>query len=152
MTPAGPESPSAPWKVVAAAIAWSVVFGVIALAMAAGLSLVAAIAATGSVNQAAEWLVVLGPGQMAVQGVAALSGGLAATYLIGVRRFHMAAADLRWRQVLPPFKGLSVGLMFGVVPALRERTQAASDFVMCQAAGRWCRLASLRDVDFVPGR
>ena len=101
-----------------AAIGWSVVFGVIALVVAAGLSLLAAIAATGSLDRAAEWLVVLGPGQMAVQGMAALCGGLGATYLIGVRRCRMAAADLRWRQVLPPFNGFSVGLMFGVGPAL----------------------------------
>ncbi len=101
-----------------AAIGWSLVFGVIALVVAAGLSLLAAVVATGSLGQAAEWLVVLGPAQMAVQGVAALCGGLGATYLIGVRRFRMAAADLRWRQVLPPFKGFSVGLMFGVGPAL----------------------------------
>lgn len=78
----------------------------------------AAIAATGSAARAAEWLVVLGPGQMAVQGMAALCGGLAATYLIGIRRLRLGAADLRWRRVLPPLKGFSVGLMFGVVPAV----------------------------------
>lgn len=118
MTPADSGLPSAPWKVLGSAIGWSVVFGVIALVMATGLSLLAAIAATGSAARAAEWLAVLGPGQIVVQGMAALCGGLAATYLIGIRRLRLGAADLRWRQVLPPFKGFSVGLMFGVVPAV----------------------------------
>ena len=60
MTPADSGLPSAPWKVLGSAIGWSVVFGVIALVMATGLSLLAAIAATGSAAWAAEWLAVLG--------------------------------------------------------------------------------------------
>ena len=95
MTQDGPESPSPLWQVVGTAIGWSVVFGIIALAVAGVLGLVAAIAATGSASGAAEWLVVLGPVQMVVQGTASLCGAFAATYLVGVRRFRMAAGDLR---------------------------------------------------------
>lgn len=118
MTPEGSETPPAPWKALGTAIGWSVVFGAIVLVVAGALGLLAAVAATGSLDDAAAWLVVLGPGQMVVQGLAALCGGLAATYLVGIRRFGMAASDLRWRQVLPPLKGFAVGLSFGVVPAV----------------------------------
>ena len=118
MTAEGPESPGARWKVLGTAIGWSVVFGGIALVVAGALSLLTAMVVAGSFEGAAEWLVVLGPGQMVVQGMASLGGGFAATYLVGIRRFGMAAGDLRWRRVLPPLKGFAVGLLFGVLPAI----------------------------------
>ena len=102
----------------ATAIGWSVVFGGIALVVAGALSFLTAMVAAGSVEGAAEWLVVLGPVQVVAQGTAALGGGFAATYVVGIRRFGFEAGDLRWRCVLPPAKGFAVGLLFGVLPAI----------------------------------
>jgi membrane protease YdiL (CAAX protease family) len=102
----------------ATAIGWSVAFGGIALVVAGALSFLTAMVAAGSVEGAAEWLVVLGPAQVVTQGTAALGGGFAATYVVGIRRFGFEAGDLRWRCVLPPAKGFAVGLLFGVLPAI----------------------------------
>ena len=118
MTAEGPESPDAPWKSMAKAVGWSLVFGLIALVVAGASSLLAAVAVAGSIDGAAEWLLVLGPAQMIVQGLAALAAGFVATYLVGIRRLGMAARDLRWCRVLPPLKGLALGLLFGVLPAV----------------------------------
>jgi len=102
----------------ATAIGWSVVFGLIALVVAGALSFLAAMVAAGSVEGAAEWLVILGPVQIVAQGAAGLCGGFAATYVVGIRRFGMDGGDLRWHRVLSPVKGLAVGLLFGVLPAM----------------------------------
>ncbi len=52
-----------------------------------------------------------------VQGVALLVAFGLATWVVGVRALGLDATALRWRPRLGPFRGVAVGLVFGVLPA-----------------------------------
>jgi len=105
-------------KALLTALIWSVAFGLIAYTIAVAMALVAALVAAPGFDAASEWLASLGAVQMVVQGMAALGGGLLATYVVGVRRFGMARSDLRWQTSSPAVVGFGTGLLFGVLPAL----------------------------------
>lgn len=111
-------SPTTKWKHLRRAVGWSLVFGLVVLVVAGVLGLGFAFAGAGTLGGAADWLVVLGWQQLLAQGLAALAGGLAATWVVGVRRFRMSLADLRWSRCGPIPRGLVAGLGLGVVPGL----------------------------------
>jgi membrane protease YdiL (CAAX protease family) len=52
-----------------------------------------------------------------VQGVALLASFGLATWVVGVRALGLDRTALRWRAHLSPLRGLSVGLVFGILPA-----------------------------------
>jgi membrane protease YdiL (CAAX protease family) len=82
------------------------------------LTFVAGLGVAGSAEGAVEWLSVIGPAQIAVQGGALLGGGLVASYLVGILRLGMSLQDLRWRCAESPQRGFGIGLLFGMVPAV----------------------------------
>jgi len=110
------------WRALARAGLWSVGFLLLAYLIAALLAVVVAVlvapAGTGAEAGAAAWLASPGPGAALVIALSTLVGALAATYLVGVRRFRWSGARLRWTAVGRPLRGLGVGLLYGIVPAI----------------------------------
>jgi membrane protease YdiL (CAAX protease family) len=122
---------------------WSLLFASIVFGVAALASLAVAFALTPSLDEAAVWLSTPQAVQLGVQGITALGGGLLATWIIGVRRFGMDSADLRWRTGTSTAAGVGPGLLFGLVPALGVLVVAA---VIGDAGWRWAGLEPLAGV------
>ncbi|NNG15527.1 MAG: hypothetical protein HKM89_03525, partial [Gemmatimonadales bacterium] len=101
------------WKSTAKAVGWAVVFLVTAFAVALSVTWLVAAALIGGLEPAADWLRVLGPAQITLQGVAMTLAGLLATYLVGIRGLGLDLESLRWRGPDWAGRGVQWGLVLG---------------------------------------
>lgn len=115
-----PGQPPAPaWlKPLAISVGWSLLFGIIASGFAVSVAFVVGLAVAGSADGAGEWLTIIAPAQIIVQGGALLAGGLIASYLVGLKRLQLSLEHLRWRGVGSIPRGFGIGFLFGAVPAV----------------------------------
>jgi membrane protease YdiL (CAAX protease family) len=102
------------WKSTAKAIGWAVVFMVVAFTVALLGAWFAAAALVGGFEPAEDWLSVVGPAQIILQGITLTLAGLLATYLIGIRALGLDFASLRWRSPDWESRGVEWGLLLGV--------------------------------------
>ena len=114
----GQQPASAGPKPFATAVGWSLLFGIIAYGSALSVAFVVGLGVAGSARGAGEWLAVIAPAQILVHGGALLSGGLMASYLVGLKRLELSPEDLRWSGVGSIPRGFGIGLLYGAVPAI----------------------------------
>ncbi len=108
--------PNRPGNRLPRALAWSVLFAL--LALGSGLLLVTGIAAVVVWGDPTTWLQRLGLAQVAVQGIG-LSVAAAVSTALVARRLGLDWADLRWTGTgSPPLAGIIRGSLLGIGPAI----------------------------------
>jgi CAAX protease family protein len=100
----------------AIALGWTVLYLVVGFALTVALAL-GAIFVLGPREHPLRMIDQPGPLSLLVQGVSALAGFGAATWLVGMKGARLTAADLRWRMPAPKRDAVLRGLILGALPA-----------------------------------
>jgi len=107
----------------AIAVGWTILYLVLGL----GLSVVAYFGSRLVLRPLSSSLVLAdeqGPASLLLQGLCALVGFGAATWLVGVRGARCSATELRWKIAVPKSRALLRGIAIGAIPAAAVITLA----------------------------
>ncbi len=100
------------------AAGWSLGYLLLGYALAVGLALAGVVVERAMGLGTLESLTAPGAGSALLQGVCALIGFGFATWLVGFRALKLSPSDLRWFPPSIGLRGLGIGVLLGVVPAL----------------------------------
>jgi len=101
----------------AIALGWTVLYLVVGFALTVALAF-GAVYILGPREHPLSMIDQPGPLSLLVQGVSALAGFGAATWLVGVKGARLTAADLRWRMPAPKGGAVLHGIALGMLPAV----------------------------------